>query len=106
MITKLVGDKRNRWPDLLGTVALACNAIVHFTTSNSPHELFYSFAPAHPLDATVSAPALEPASNADEYTLQALERLQEVAAFVMATTGKQMQRMKKVLQHFCQAAAL
>jgi len=29
MITKLVGDKHERWPDLLGTVALAYNATVH-----------------------------------------------------------------------------
>jgi len=35
----------------------------------------------------VTAPALEPA---DEYALQALERLQESATFVRAMTGKQM----------------
>jgi len=29
MITKLVGDKHERWPDLLGTVALAYSATVH-----------------------------------------------------------------------------
>jgi len=32
LITKLVGDKHERWPDLLGTTALAYNATVH--TSN------------------------------------------------------------------------
>ena len=41
MITKLVGDKHDRWPDLLGTVALAYNATVHTSTGYSPHELFY-----------------------------------------------------------------
>jgi len=29
IITKLIDDKHDRWPDLLGTVALAYNAAVH-----------------------------------------------------------------------------
>ena len=29
MITKLVGEKHERWPDLLGAVALAYNSTVH-----------------------------------------------------------------------------
>ena len=95
MITKLVGDAHERWPDLLGTVALAYNATVHTSTGYSPHELFYSFAPACPLDALVSTPLSEPANNADEYDLQAVERLQEAAKFVRNYTGKQIQRMKK-----------
>jgi len=37
----------------------------------------------------------EPANNADEYMLQAMERLQEATQFVRNYTGKQMQRMKK-----------
>jgi len=60
----------------LGTVALAYNAMVHSTTGYLPHELFYSFPPACPLDAMVTTLALEPAGNADEYALQALEQLQ------------------------------
>jgi len=44
----------------------------------------------------VTPPVLEPAGSADEYALQALERLQEVAStLIRAMTGKQMQRMKK-----------
>jgi len=43
----------------------------------------------------VTAPVLEPVGNADEYTLQALQRLQEAATFIRDLTGKQMQRMKK-----------
>jgi len=87
MITKLVGDKHERWPNLLGTFVLAYNAMVHSMTGYSPHELFYSFAPACPLDAMVTAPVLEPAGNADDYALQALERLQKVAVFIQAMTG-------------------
>jgi len=112
MITKLVGDKHNRWPDLLGTVALAYNATVHSTTCYSPHELFYSFASACPLDTMLSVPVLRPGSNADKYALQALERLQEAAAFVRATTGKQIQQMKKYYdtpikpQHFVEGVEI
>jgi len=55
VITKLMGDKHQRWPDLLGTVALAYNAMVHSMTGYSPHEPYYSFAPACPLDTMVTA---------------------------------------------------
>jgi len=95
MITKLVGDTHERWPDLLGTVVLAYNATVHTSTGYSPHELFYSFAPVCPLNALVSTPMPEPANNADEYVLQAVERLQKAAQFVHNYTGRQIQRMKK-----------
>ena len=43
----------------------------------------------------VTAPSLEPAGSANEYTLQGLERLQEAATFMRAATGKQMQRKKR-----------
>jgi len=46
LITKPLGDKHERWPDLLGTVALAYNVTVHMSTGYSPYELFYPFAPA------------------------------------------------------------
>jgi len=95
MITKMIDEKHERWPDLLGTVALAYNATVHTTTGYSPHELFYSFAPSCPLDAVVSTPASDPASNADEFALQSFERLQEATAFVREYTGKNIQHMKK-----------
>ena len=72
IITKLIDAKHTRWPDLLGTVALAYNATVHTSTGYSPHELFYSFAPSCPLDAMVSTPASEPVSTADEFALQKL----------------------------------
>jgi len=94
LITKLVGEEHDRWPDLLGTVALAYNATIHSATGYSPHELFYTFAPACPLDALISAPALDPDSNADEFALQALEKMQEAAAFVRKYSGRQMGRMK------------
>jgi len=94
IITKLIDDKHERWPDLLGAVALAYNATVHTATGYSPHELFYFFAPSCPLDALVSTPASDSVSSADEYALQAFEHLQEATAFISTYTGKQMQRMK------------
>jgi len=95
IITKLIDDKHERWPDVLGAVALAYNATVHTTTGYSLHELFYSFAPFCPLDAMVSTPASDPVSNADGFALQTFERLQEATAFVCQFTGKNMQRMKR-----------
>ena len=91
IITKLIDDKHERWPDLLGTVALVYNATVHTATGYSPHELFYSFAPSCPLDAMVSAPASDAVSNADEFILQTFERLKEATAFVREFTSKNMQ---------------
>jgi len=88
MITKMIDEKHKRWPDLLGTVALAYNATVHTTTGYSPHELFYYFAPSCPLEDVVSTPASDPATNADEFALQRFECLQEATAFVREYTGK------------------
>jgi len=94
IISKLIDDKHERWPDLLGTVALAYSATVHTSTGYSPHEVFYSFAPSCPLDALVSNPPADPVSTADEFALQAFERLQEAFSFVRDFTGKQVSRMK------------
>jgi len=96
MIAKMIDQKHERWPDLLGTVALAYNATVHTTTGYSPHELFYSFAPSCPLYAVMSTPASDPATNADEFALQSFKRLQEATAFVHEFTGCNIARMKKL----------
>ena len=40
-------------------------------------------------------PASDPASNADEFALQAFEHLQEANAFVREFTGRNIQRMKR-----------
>jgi len=89
IITNLVDDKQKKWPDLLETVALANNATIHTAMSGySPHEIFYLFSPSCPLDAMVTVPAPDSASNADEHTLQAFECLQETAALVRDFAGK------------------
>jgi len=91
----MITDKHDRWPDLLGPVALAYNATIHTSTGYSPHERFYLFAPSCPLDAIVSTLASDPTSNADEFALQTFERLQEANAFVRVFTGHSVQRMKR-----------
>jgi len=96
MIAKMIDQKHERWPDLLGTVALAYNSTIHTTTGYSPHELFYSFAPSCPLDAVVSTPAPDPATTADEFALQSFDRLQEATAFVRDFTGRNITRMKRL----------
>ena len=50
----------------------------------------------------VTALALEPAGSADDYALQALERLQEVATFV-CYDWQANAKDEEVLRHFCQA---
>ena len=95
MITKMIEGSHERWPDLLGPVALAYNATVHTSTGYSPHELFYSFAPCCPLDAIVCTPASKSAWNADDLPLQTFQLLQEANAFVCEFTGRNMQRTKR-----------
>jgi len=94
MITKLIGSKPDRWPDLLGTVALAYNSTVHISTGFAPHDLFYTFPSSCALDAMIDGPVEEPINNADQYALQATEKLRESFRFVQEYTGKQTEKMK------------
>ena len=95
MIVKMVGEQHEKWPDLLGAVALAYNSTIHTATSYSPHELFYSFQPSCPLDVLVDTPSEGATDSADAYALQAAERLREAYTFVRTHTQKQAERMKK-----------
>jgi len=95
MITKLVDEQHEKWPDLLGTVSLAYNCTIHTATGYNPHELFYSFSPSCPLDAQVDAPSENPVNNADAYALQAEDRLRDAFTFMRKVTGRQMERMKR-----------
>ena len=82
MIVKLAEERHDKWPDLLGTVALAYNSTIHTATGYSPHDLFYSFQPSCPLDVLVDSPSERAVDNADSYALQAAERLREAYTFV------------------------
>jgi len=94
MIIKLIGSKLDRWLDLLGTVAFAYNNTVHTSTGFAPHNLFYTFSSLYALDAMIDGPVDEPVNNADQYALQATERLRESFHFVREYSGKQTDKMK------------
>ena len=76
-------------------MCLAYNATIHTSAGHAPHELFYSFAPTCPLDIIVEAERdEEPVSTADQYALEATERLQEGFRFMRDYSGKQVECMK------------
>jgi len=88
MITKLIGSTPDRWPDLVGTVAFAYNNTVHTSTGFAPHNLFYTLSSSCALDAMNDGLVDEPINNADQYALQATERLRESFHFVREYSGK------------------
>jgi len=77
---------------LLG--GLAYNSTVHTGTGFTPHELFYSFPPSCPFDVVVEADRTEAASDADQYALEATDRLKQAFQFVYEFTGHVAERMK------------
>jgi len=103
MITKLIGDKHDRWPDLLGPVTLAYNSTVYTSTRYTLHELFYSFKLSCALDAVIDVTEEQPTSSADIYALQATEKLPEAFQFMRAHTRKQTDRMKSSYGAFIKA---
>ena len=95
MITKLIGNDYRHWPDYLPPVCLAYNATIHTSIHIcAPHELFYSFPPTCPLDVIVETDADDPVNTADQYALEATERLREAFRFMRQYSGKQVERMK------------
>jgi len=77
-----------RWPSLLAGICLAYNSTVHTSTGFAPHELFYSFPPSCPFDVIVEADRTEAANNADQYALEATDRLKQAFQFVHEFTGR------------------
>ena len=95
MITKFIEQDYKHWPSYLSAVSLAYNSTVHTSTNYAPHELFYSFPPSCPLDVIVEAEREEePVNSADQYALEATERLREAFRFMREYTGRQTERMK------------
>ena len=97
MITKFIGHDYKHWPDYLSPVSLAYNATIHTSMGYAPHELFYSFAPTCPPDVIVESEreeAEEPVTTADQYTLEATERLREAFCFMREHSRKQVERTK------------
>ena len=69
-------------------ITAPCNG-VHTSTGFAPHDLFYTFPSSCALDAMTDGPVEEPVNNADQYALQATERLRESFRLVLEYTGKQ-----------------
>jgi len=59
-----------------------------------PHELFYSFPPTCPFDVVVEAEQTEAVTNADQYALEATDRLKQAFQFVYEYSGHVADRMK------------
>ena len=94
MMVKFVEKDFARWPSLLAGISLAYNSTVHTSTGFAPHELFYSFPPSCPFDIVVEADRTEATSGADQYALEATDRLKQAFQFVYEFTGRVAERMK------------
>jgi len=94
MMVKFVERDFAKWPSLLAGISLAYNSTVHTSTGFAPHELFYSFPPSCPFDVVVEADRTEAASDADQYALEATDRLKQAFQFVYEFTGRVSERMK------------
>ena len=77
MLVKFIERDFRCWPAFLPGICLAYNSSVHTATGYAPHELFYSFPPTCPFDAIVEAEQTEAVSNADQYALEATDRLKQ-----------------------------
>jgi len=73
---------------------LAYNSSIHTATGYAPHELFYSFPPTCPFDVVVEAEQTEAVTNADQYALEATDRLKQAFQFVYDYSGHVADRMK------------
>jgi len=94
MLVKFIERDFRCWPAFLPGICLAYNSSVHTATGYAPHELFYSFPPTCPFDATVEAEQTEAVSNADEYALEATDRLKQAFQFVYEYSGHVADSMK------------
>jgi len=93
-MVKFIEKDFARWPSLLAGISLAYNSTIHTSTGFAPHELFYSFPPSCPFDVVVEADRTEAASDADQYALEATDRLKQAFQFVYEFTGRAAEKMK------------
>jgi len=94
MLVKFIERDFKCWAAYLPGICLAYNSSIHTATGYAPHELFYSFAPKCPFDVVVEAEQTEAATNADQYTLEATDRLKQAFQFVYEYSGHVADRMK------------
>jgi len=94
MLVKFIERDHKNWAAYLPGICLAYNSSIHSATGFAPHELFYSFPPTCPFDVVVEVEQTEAASNADQYALEATERLKQAFQFVYEYSGHVADRMK------------
>ena len=94
MLVKFIERDFKCWAAYLPGICLAYNSSIHTATGYAPHELFYSFPPTCPFDVVVEAEQTEAASNADQYALEATDRLKQAFQFVYEYSGHVADRMK------------
>jgi len=80
MIVKFIERDFRNWAAYLPGICLAYS--VRTATGYAPHELFYSFPLTCPFDAIVEAEQSEAVSNADQFALEATDRLKQAFQFV------------------------
>ena len=94
MIVKFIEHDFRNWAAYLPGICLAYNSSIHIATGYAPHELFYSFPPTCPFDAIVEAEQTEAVSNADQYALEATDRLKQAFQFMYEYSGHVADQMK------------
>jgi len=94
MLVKFIERDFKCWAAYLPRICLAYNSSIHTATGYAPHELFYSFPPTCPFDVVVEAEQMEAATNADQYALEATDRLKQAFQFVYEYSGHVADRMK------------
>jgi len=94
MLVKFIERDFKCWAAYLPGICLAYNSSIHSTTRYAPHELFYSFPPTCPFDVVVEAEQTEAVTNADQYALEATDRLKQAFQFVYEYSGHVADRMK------------
>jgi len=94
MLVKFIERDFKHWPAYLPGICLAYNSSIHTATGYAPHELFYSFPPTCPFDVVVEAEQTQAATNADQYALEATDRLKQAFQFVYEYSGHVAERMK------------
>jgi len=94
MLVKFIERDFKCWAAYLPGICLAYNSSIHTATGYAPHELFYSFPPTCPFNVVVEAEQTEAVTNADQYALEATDRLKQAFQFVYEYSGHVADRMK------------
>jgi len=94
MLVKFIERDYKNWAAYLPGICLAYNSSILTATGYAPHELFYLFPPTCPFDVVVEAEQTEAVTNADQYALEATDRLKQAFQFVYDYSCHVAERMK------------